>query len=85
MSCKANTFIAEEIMTTIIERTPGRVVVSMSTRRWNRLQKLEKDFKKSEDAKQDKRYRHEALCGMFKSDSSQTELMEDYLREKYRL
>ena len=72
-------------MATIIERTPGRVVVSMSTRRWNRLQKLEQEFRKSEGTKQAKRYRHESLCGLFKSDSSQTELVEDYLREKYKV
>ena len=28
-------------MEAIIDRTPGRVTVSMSTRRWNRIQKLE--------------------------------------------
>lgn len=32
-------------MTSIIERTPGRVTVSMSTRRWNRIQKLEQAYK----------------------------------------
>jgi hypothetical protein len=32
-------------METIIERTPGRVTVSMSTRRWNRIQKLEQAYK----------------------------------------
>ena len=33
------------IMETIIERTPGRITVSMSTRRWNRIQKLEQAYK----------------------------------------
>jgi 16S rRNA U1498 N3-methylase RsmE len=32
-------------METIIERTPGRITVSMSTRRWNRIQKLEQAYK----------------------------------------
>ena len=32
-------------MEAIIERTPGRVTVSMSTRRWNRIQKLEQVYK----------------------------------------
>ena len=32
-------------MEAIIERTPGRVTVSMSTRRWNRIQKLEQAYK----------------------------------------
>ena len=32
-------------METIIERTPGRITVSMSTRRWNRIQKLEQTYK----------------------------------------
>ena len=32
-------------MEAIIERTPRRVTVSMSTRRWNRIQKLEQAFK----------------------------------------
>ena len=32
-------------MTTIVERTPRRVTVSMSTRRWNRLLQLEEIYK----------------------------------------
>ena len=32
-------------MEAIIDRTPGRVTVSMSTRRWNRIQKLEQAYK----------------------------------------
>ena len=32
-------------MEAIIERTPGRVTISMSTRRWNRIQKLEQAYK----------------------------------------
>ena len=32
-------------MEAIIERTPRRVTVSMSTHRWNRIQKLEQAFK----------------------------------------
>ena len=32
-------------MEAIIERTPRRVTDSMSTRRWNRIQKLEQAFK----------------------------------------
>lgn len=32
-------------MEAIIERTPKRVVVSMSVRRWNRLQQLEEAYK----------------------------------------
>lgn len=31
------------------------------------------------------RYRHEALCGLFSSDASQEELVEEYLQEKYSL
>lgn len=31
------------------------------------------------------KYRHEALCGMFNSDATQTELVEEYLTEKYKL
>lgn len=30
-------------------------------------------------------YRHEALCGMFKSDATEAELVEEYLTEKYNL
>ena len=33
------------IMEAIIERTSRRVTVSMSTRRWNRIQKLEQAYK----------------------------------------
>ena len=32
-------------MVAIVERTPGRITVSMSTRRWNRIQKLEQAYK----------------------------------------
>ena len=32
-------------MEAIIERTPQRITVSMSTRRWNRIQKLEQAYK----------------------------------------
>ncbi len=28
-------------------------------------------------------YRHEALCGIFSSDATQEELLEEYLQEKY--
>ena len=37
--------IAFTTMTTIIERTPNRVTVSMSTRRWNRMLQLEETYK----------------------------------------
>ena len=30
-------------------------------------------------------YRHEALCGIFNSNSTADELIEDYLKEKYNL
>lgn len=32
-------------METVIERTPRRITVSMSMRRWNRLQELEQAYK----------------------------------------
>lgn len=32
-----------------------------------------------------RRYRHEALCGIFNSDATQEELIEEYLQEKYDL
>ncbi len=32
-------------MTTIVERTPRRVTVSMSMRRWNRMLQLEETYK----------------------------------------
>ena len=32
-------------MATVIERTPRRITVSMSARRWNRIQKLEQAYK----------------------------------------
>lgn len=34
-------------------------------------------------AKPKRRYRHEALCGILKSDATQEELVEEYLKEKY--
>ena len=30
-------------------------------------------------------YRHESLCGIFNSDATQEELIEDYLQEKFNL
>jgi hypothetical protein len=32
-------------MTTIVEKTPRRITVSMSTRRWNRMLQLEESYK----------------------------------------
>ena len=32
-------------MEAIVERTPRRVTISMSTRRWNKIQKLEQAYK----------------------------------------
>ena len=32
-------------MTTIVERTPSRITVNMSTRRWNRMLQLEETYK----------------------------------------
>lgn len=31
------------------------------------------------------RYRHESLCGIFNTDATQTELVEEYLKEKYNM
>ena len=36
-------------MEAIIEKTPRRITVSMSTRRWNRIQKLEQAMKHLEE------------------------------------
>lgn len=36
-------------------------------------------------AKPKRRYRHETLCGIFKSDATQEELIEEYLQEKYNV
>ena len=36
-------------------------------------------------AKPKRRYRHETLCGIFSSDATQEELVEDYLQEKYSI
>ena len=38
-------FKTTKIMEAIIERKPGRVTVSMSTRRWNRMLQLEEAYK----------------------------------------
>ena len=32
-----------------------------------------------------RQYRHESLCGIFKSDSSEDQLIEEYLQEKYNV
>lgn len=40
----------------------------------------------SKSAKKGKQhYRHESLCGIFNSNATQEELLEDYLQEKYNL
>lgn len=36
-------------------------------------------------AKAKKHYRHESLCGIFNSDATEEQLIEDYLQEKYNL
>jgi hypothetical protein len=36
-------------------------------------------------AKPKRRYRHEALCGIFNSDATQEKLLEEYLQEKYNV
>ena len=36
-------------------------------------------------AKAKRRYRHESLCGIFNSDATEDQLIEDYLQEKYKL
>ena len=38
-------------MATVIERTPRRITVSMSARRWNRIQKLEQAYKLAQTIK----------------------------------
>ena len=38
-------------MTAIIERTAQRITVRMSTRRWNRIQKLEQAYKLAQTIK----------------------------------
>lgn len=35
--------------------------------------------------KRKKRYRHETLCGIFNSDATEEQLIEDYLQEKFKL
>ena len=41
----ANENNKKEIMEAIIERTPRRITVSMSVRRWNRMRQLEEAYK----------------------------------------
>ena len=36
-------------------------------------------------ARPKRHYRHESLCGVFNSDATQEELLEEYLQEKYSL
>lgn len=36
-------------------------------------------------SKRKQHYRHEALCGIFTSDATEEQLVEDYLQEKYNL
>ena len=72
-------------MTTIIERTPQRITVSMSLARWKRILKLEQAQGISRVTKSKHRHRHEALCGIFNSGATEQELVQDYLNDKYHL
>ena len=36
-------------------------------------------------AKPKRHYRHEALCGIFNSEATEEQLIEDYLQEKYNI
>ncbi len=71
-------------MESIIERTSKTVTVRMSTKRWKRIQQMEQAFQK-QHKKEKPHYRHESLCGMFNTNATKTELVEEYLREKYHL
>ena len=39
----------------------------------------------SPKTKRKKHYRHETLCGIFNSDATEEQLVEEYLQEKYNL
>ena len=71
-------------MAAVIERTSRRITVSLSPFRWKRFLRLEEADKQSRAAKR-RHYRHEALCGIFRTDTSERELVEAYLGEKYHL
>ena len=71
-------------MATVVERTPRRITVSLSPLRWKRIQQLEAADRRARAAKRTL-YRHEALCGIFRTDASECELVEDYLAEKYQV
>ena len=64
-------------MTTIIERTPQRITVSMSMARWKRILKLEQAQGMPRVAKSKRHHRHETLCGIFNSGA--TARAEDYI------
>lgn len=72
-------------MATILERTPRRITISMSPRRWEKLQLLEEKYGKNAVKSEKHSYKHESLCGMFHSDISQTELIEEYIKEKFHI
>ena len=72
-------------MTTIIERTPQRITVSMSMARWKRILKLEQAQGMPRVAKSKRHHRHETLCGIFNSGATEQELVQDYLIDKYHL
>ena len=50
-----------------------------------RLEKIRKIASGNSAAKAKKHYRHESLCGIFNSDATEEQLIEDYLQEKYNL
>ena len=71
-------------MTAVVERTSRRVTVSLSPARWNRILQLEKADRQARSARH-QRYSHESLCGIFRTDAAERELVEGYLAEKYHL
>ena len=71
------------IMAAVVERTPRRITVSISPLRWQRILQLEKADRQAR-AMNHTHYRHEALCGIFRTDATERELVEDYLSEKYQ-
>ena len=63
----------------------GKTTITSKILRHEWLQQMEQALQQPKGSNAKHHYRHEALCGMFKSDATEAELVEEYLTEKYNL
>ena len=59
--------------------------VHVNVPRSYRIDLLEQLIAQTKPTKKGKQHRHEALCGIFSTEATKDELVEDYLKDKYQL